>query len=267
MAMINDVIHALAASVRGMWRSKGATAVSMLLFAIFLAETYAFAAEREASVAQVILTLAMGVVAPVLFFAFQSSAWALGRGERVRLHDRPRAARQFWKPLVASVPVALLAWGCVALLNWLSAPPAPSPEGLGVPVDVPSPLAHDAAVGFFTREMGFATARVLVYGVVLPLLAIHLWFAALRDGLITSMKHIVTTLRSAWSPVAMIIYLIGGLLFAVGPYYLLFVHVEVKSTAADMLVLALRGLLVFLLIFFGWTATLGALRAHAERGR
>ena len=104
--------------------------------------------------------------------------------------------------------------------------------------------------------------RYLSFGLLLPLVAIHLWLATVRDGLGAAIRRLATLLARAFSPQSVLIYIVGFLIFAVVPYFLLFRTTQTKHAWLELSFLVVRLIVVYALTLFGWTITV---RALAER--
>ena len=111
------------------------------------------------------------------------------------------------------------------------------------------------------RTALFSTLRYLSFGLVLPLAAIHLWLATVRDGLGAAIRRFLTLLARAFSPQSVLIYFVGFLIFAVVPYFLLFRTTQTKHAWLELSFFILRLVVVYALTLFGWTITVRALAA------
>ena len=91
----------------GNWR---ALLSLLLLYAVMLASLYFFISVREASVWQVLATFLLAALVPLIFFVIQRIGVRYVESD-VRTKDLLRwSVRDFWKLLVATVPLLLLAW-------------------------------------------------------------------------------------------------------------------------------------------------------------
>src|SRR6185436_6709462 len=85
---------------------------AMLLFAIvyasLLAALYFFLAVREASIGQVILTFALAIATPLLFFVLQSMVASQSDEVAAGLLIK-RSLSSFWKLILISLPLIALA--------------------------------------------------------------------------------------------------------------------------------------------------------------
>jgi hypothetical protein len=243
-------------SARAILGNVRALAIFAALYALLLASLYAFIATREATVWQVTVTLFLLVVVPLEFFVFQSAIVNHARASRfpwsVILRDAIKLA-------VVTIPILLFAWALWALLNkWqLRYPPPQPPITLGVghfqPIHWPSVV--------------FATVRCILFGVALPLAAIHMWIEVtardVRSSLSGGAKGILKCLGNVFARAfafdSVLTYALGLIIFAAIPYLLLFVPFTIKGTKTDFAVFIARLVLAFVFTLIGWTITLTAL--------
>jgi hypothetical protein len=236
-----------------------ALAIFAALYALLLVSLYGFIATREATVWQVAITLLLLVAVPAEFFVLQSAI--LNHARAAKFHWR-QILRDAIKLAVVSVPILLLAWGLWALLNkWqLSRFPVPHP-----PITFPAVAPQTQPMHWPT--LIFATVRCLLFGVVLPLAAIHLWIEvagrSVRDavggGGQAVPKRIGNVFARAFASDAVLTYALGLIFFVAIPYTLLFIPFTVKGTKTDFAVFIARLVLVFLFTLIGWIVTLTAL--------
>ena len=105
----------------------------------------------------------------------------------------------------------------------------------------------------------FSTLRYLSFGLVLPLAAIHLWLATVNEGLGGAIRKLVTLLSRAFAPQSVLIYIVGFLIFAVAPYFLLFRTTQSSHAWLELFFLIARLAVVFVLTLLGWMITVRAL--------
>ena len=235
--------------------SVGTLAVFTLLYALLLVSAYFFIATREATVWQVLVTYVLLILLPAEFFIFQASI--IGHVLDGKLHWRAIVVNAF-KCFVVTIPVVLLAWGIYFLLNkWQVRYPPPVLALSGPPKSQP---VH-------WPTLLFGTLRFVIFGVALPLAAIHLWIEVaacnLRESLRSGGKAILSRLgkrfSGAFASESVLIYALGLILFALVPYLLLFVPVTVKGNKTDFAVFILRLVLSFVFTFIGWVVTVSTL--------
>ncbi len=260
--MIKNAMVVIGTTARDFFRGWRAAAVFNLLYAALLVALYLFVLTKESSVWQLVLTALLATAAPILFFLIQ----AAGAIRYTRDEARPLALlagslKTFWKLILISIPVILLAVLAVYLLNKLQAhfplpaPPEPPHPAL-VPLHGP---AQKPPIPFSWTTVLLSSLRVLILGVVLPLAAIHLWIAIARDGLLSTLKKGLRVLGRAFSAQSVLIYAIGLVVFGLMPYFLIFTRTPLKNNWAELALFGLRLALAFIFTLSGWIITLGAL--------
>ncbi|HEV7683981.1 MAG TPA: hypothetical protein VGO68_17755 [Pyrinomonadaceae bacterium] len=266
--MLTETFRALIAGTRkvfGNWRSLLLIAV---VYASLLALVYLFVSIREATFAQVALTFAFAVAVPLLFFILQ--AMIMSGSAREPDQARPgfvlkKSLASFWKLILISLPLIALALLIAYLLGKAQNRFGQTPEALN---NLPHSLAETANSQRAARPVDwriaiFSTLRYLSFGLVLPLAAIHIWLATVRDGLGGAFKRIVSLLSRAFSPQSVLIYIVGFLIFAVVPYFLLFKTTKTGHAWLELSLLVARLAVVFTLTLFGWLITVRALGLSA----
>ena len=76
-----------------------------------------------------------------------------------------------------------------------------------------------------------------------------------HEGLGTAIKRIAGLLARAFAPRSVLIYVVGFLVFAVVPYYLLFRTTQTSHAWLELFLLVVRLIAVFALTLFGWVIT------------
>ncbi|HEY5073950.1 MAG TPA: hypothetical protein VII34_04585 [Pyrinomonadaceae bacterium] len=236
-----------------------ALAILATLYALLLATLGAFIKIREATLLQVVVTLFFLVLIPVEFFVLQAAILQHARTERFQW---AQILRDAIKIAVVSIPMVLLGFALYYLLNkWQAHYPAPEPS-LALPAKAPpapQPLHWPTVL--------FATVRLLILGVALPLATIQLWIeVAARDvrtsldgGAKTVLQRIGNTLAGAFAFDSVLAYGLGLIVFVLVPYAILFVPISVKGNKTDFVVFVARLVLVYLFTLIGWIVTLTTL--------
>ncbi|HEY0006548.1 MAG TPA: hypothetical protein VGB17_17325 [Pyrinomonadaceae bacterium] len=259
--MIKNGLRAMLGAARMLLTKKGALALFNLLYAVLLALLYLFISTKEATRWQLVLTALLALLVPLLFFILQAAGvhFALSEGGfRALLR---RALRDFWKLVLISLPLIALAVLVLYLLNKLQVRfPVPEPRELPRPALTPiqSP-ASPPVMPMHWPSVLFSSLRLLLVGIILPLLAIQLWIAVARDGFLGGIKKSLSALGRALSPQSVFIYTVGLLLFGLMPYFLIFTRTPIKNGWAELFIFGLRLALAFVLTLWGWIITLGAL--------
>jgi hypothetical protein len=255
--MIKESFAALGASTRDLFRNWRGLLILATLYGLLLASVYFFFATGVANVWQLFVTALTAAAAPLLFFLFQAAAANAALPEATAARIARRTPRDFVKVLLLAVPVVVAAVLFVYLLGklqgWLpkvEEPPrsAMAFSGMG---ERPVPLHWQDTV--------LSVSWLVLLGVVLPLVAAHLWLSAARVGLKATLKGFHRVLGRAFAPRSVLVYAVGLFLFGLMPYFVLFTRTALTNSWAELSVFGLRLGLVFALTLVGWVVTLGAL--------
>lgn len=250
-------------SIKSTLTNLGALIVFAIIYALLLVSSYIFISTREATVWQVLITYALLILIPAIFFIFQAA-----------IIDRVRDQRFRWRAILidalkcfaATIPVLLIAWLLYWLLNKIAVRyPAPIVQALPVAPGAPKPAP------LHWPSLLFATLRFVLLGVALPLAAIHLWLEittcnlreSFRSGAKSILNRLVRRFSLAFSSESVLIYALGLVVFFVLPYAVLWVPFSPKGNKTDFAVFILRLLLTFIFSFIGWVVTLSALARNA----
>lgn len=240
-----------------------ALAIFAGLYALLLASLYTFISTREATVWQVAVTLFLLVIVPLEFFVLQSAILNRGRAGKF---PWAQILRDALKLAVVTIPILLLAWALWALLNkWQLRYPAPLP-----PITFPATAPKMQPIHW--PSLIFATVRGLLFGVLLPLAAIHLWIEvagrSVRDavggGGQAVLKRLGNVFARAFASESVFTYALGLIFFVAIPYALLFIPLTAKGTKTDFAIFIARLLFAFLFTLIGWIVTLTALSRNAS---
>jgi hypothetical protein len=261
--MLIKTFSSIAAAIRKVFANWPALLLMAIVYVALLVTLYFFVAVREASIAQVTLTFALAFIAPVLFFLLQAmiANGSSGDAEPVSTSALAKSSlTSFWKFLVITLPLIALAVLVIYLLAKYQshlAATADSARQLHPMAESRTRGAARAPINW--KSAALSTVRYLALGLVLPLAAIHLWLATARDGLITAIKKIGKLLARAFAPQSILVYVVGFLVFAVIPYFLLFRTTPNKHAWLEIVLLALRLAAVFALTLLGWVVTVKAI--------
>src|SRR5712692_4722208 len=242
-----DTTKALLTNVR-------ALAIFAGLYALLLGTLYWFIATREATVWQVIITLVGLVVIPAEFFILQAAILDQARDSRFRWRAILIDALKIF---VVTIPILVVAYVLWYLLNkWQLHYPAPKAAIVFPPAPPkPQPVHWPTLL--------FATLRCLLFGIALPLAAIHLWIEIASHDLKTLfaglLKRIGGVFARAFSSSSVLTYALGLIVFVAIPYALLFVPITIKGNKTEFAVVILQLVLAFFFTLFGLVVTLGAL--------
>jgi hypothetical protein len=265
--MITTAPKSFLETTKSLLSSPRALTVFAALYVLLLATLYFFSSTREATVWQVLITLAGLFVIPAEFFVLQAA-----------IIDRTKQQKFSWsgipidaiKLFVVTLPILLFGWLLWYLLNkWQLHYPAPKVPITFRPPAPPPPPTH-------WPTLLLATLRCLLFGVALPLATIHLWIevagtqvrAMFAGGVLPFLKRIGNAFARAFASDSVFIYALGLIVFVLIPYALLFVPITIKGNKTEFAFFILRLLLVFAFTLIGWVVTVTALaRLSRETAR
>jgi len=218
-------VIAIFSATRLLFKSWRAIAVMGAAYAGLLTSVYLFVSTREATIPQLILTTAVVVVAPALFFLLQAAS--------VSYTNEPVSrslVKNCLRLMVVSVPVIGITILGVYGLSKVNSYPT------------------------------LVTAlRYLLIGVFAPLLAIQLWVAATGNGLRPVLRNLRKIVAKAFAPQSVLVYVCGFLIFAAAPYVLINEKITTDKAWLEFSLLMLRLSASALLILLGWVSTVGAI--------
>jgi hypothetical protein len=218
--MFLQTISAIATSVRLLLKSRRTMGLMFAAYAGLLTAGYLFVSTREATVAQLVLTMTLAIVVPALFFLLQAASVSYTDGALSR-----SLFKNCLRLTIVSVPV------------------------IGITVLAVYGLSKVHSLVTLTTA-----ARYLLIGVFAPLLAIQLWVAF--SGNRPSLRKVVA---KAFAPQSLVVYVCGFLIFAVAPYVLITLKISTERAWLEFSFLMLRLSASALLILLGWVTTVGAI--------
>lgn len=263
-----SALKTIFAAIRKLLRQWQVMAVMAAVYATLLATLFLFIATKEATRWQVLWTLVLAALAPFLFFLLQAMMVNYAHGEAKAITLLRRSFRDSCRLALSSIPLALLAVLFVYLLNKpysysaLHFPFPLIPQETWPPAPRSSSLDQSALLSW--PQLALSTLRLLIFAVVLPLGAIHLWGATVRDGLLAALKKLPRNLARVFAPQSALIYTLGLVLFGLIPYLLLFTHTPANNTWLEFALFVTRLILVFVFTLYGWTLTMSALAGDAK---
>jgi len=263
--MIKRVFKAFNLAARTLSSNWRIVAVMLVLYLVMLGATYQFFVTREATIGQLVLSLLLALAAPILFLIIQTMAARYNQGSQRALGLLGGSARDFWKVLVISLPLILIAALAVYLFGKIETTAPATVVREAARAAPPARVATPKPQPVHWQSVAIATIEYLLFCLVLPLAAIHLWIGAARDGLKQTFKRSPRILARAFAPQSVVIYAMGFVIFAVVPYFLIVPKTPVNSAWwLDAGLLVARLLLAVLFSLVGWVVTVGAL---GERGQ
>lgn len=258
------IFYLFASASRELFRRPGALLILLALYLAMLGATYLFFVTREATIGQLLLSLLLALVAPILFMVIHTMAARYNYGSRHAWSLLGGSLRDFWKLLVISIPLILIAVLAVYFFSKAetTAPAATLREAARVPAP-PRPAAPKPQPVDW-QTVVITTLEYLVFCLILPLAAIHLWIGTARDGLEQTLKRSARILAQAFAPQAVAIYAVGFIFFAVVPYFLIMTKTQASSAWIDAGLLVARLFLAVLFSLVGWVVTVGALGERVD---
>ncbi len=264
-----SALKTIFAATRRLLRQWRVMAVMAAVYASLLAALFLFVATKEATRWQVMLTLVFAALAPALFFLLQAMIVNYAHGEAKAITLLRRSFRDSCRLALSSIPLALLAVLFIYLLNKpysYSALQLPFPrfvqETLTPTQHQPSSTSQTTLLSW--SQLALSTLRLLVFAIVLPLGAIHLWGATVREGLLKALKKLPRNLAHAFAPRSALTYTIGLILFGLIPYFLLFTHTPAGNHWVEFAFFVTRLVLVFIFTLYGWALTMNALAIEGD---
>ena len=253
------VLKSWVESIRALLTNIGALAIFAALYALLLLTLYFYIATREATVWQVMITLAGLVVIPVEFFVLQAAIVNRTQHDALDWRCILRDALKFFVVTIPIFIVGLLLW---RLLNkWQVHYPPPLPTMAQSSANKVRPVHWPS--------LWFATARCLLFGVALPLVTIQLWIECAGRDLKTLfagfLKRLGSVFARAFSSDSVLTYALGLVLFVAIPYALLFIPLTIKGNKTEFTFFIFRLVLVFGFTLVGWIVTVQALARNASR--
>ncbi len=255
--MIIETFKTWAGEIKHLLTTPRALALLAALYAVLLATLYGFISIREATVSQVAITYIFFVLIPIEFFVLQAAILHCAHTQKFHW---PQIVRDAIKLAVITIPIVLLGFLVAYLLNkWQAHYPAPLP-----PLSLPGTRTPPPAQPLHWPTVLFATVRLLLLAVALPLAAIHLWIevaaqdarSSFSGGAKSVLQRFGNAFARAFAFDSVLTFALGLIVFVVVPYEVLFLGHPPKGNKTDFAVFIARLLLVFLFTLIGWIVTL-----------
>jgi hypothetical protein len=257
--MIRNVLTAIATATRALLRGWPAGLVMLVLYAALIATVVLFFSTREATLGQVVLSFLLPPFALILFFVLQTMAARFGVESSVAKLFKG-SLRDFWSLVLICIPLVAIGW----LIVYVAGLVGDSFKATGEEAvrNLPA-VARNAAR---PRESSVpwqvtltATLEYVLLLIALPLVTIQLWLATARAGIKAALKSSGRLITRAFAPGSVLVYVLGFVVFAVIPYFLLFTRTPSSNAWVDAGLFAARLLSAALLFLFGWVVTVSAL--------
>ena len=261
------ILNAITSASRELFRRWGALLILFLLYLAMLGAIYLFFVSREATIGQLILSLLLALAVPVLFLVIQTMAARYNAGDVRAMKLFGGSLRDFWKLLLISIPLIIVAVLAIYLFAKSgTTPPATVVRDAARATPLPQRPAAPKTAPVQWQSVVLTTLQYLLFCLVLPLAAIHLWIVTAREGLQRAFKGFVRILARAFAPSAVIAYAVGFVIFAIIPWFLVVTRTSAASPWLDVTLLVLRLALAALFSLVGWVITIGALGKLSRGG-
>lgn len=230
--MFVQAIRTELTAIRLLFTSKLTLLLLVLMYGALLGAGYLFVSTREATIAQLVVTLALVVIVPALFFALQAVS--------VNYVSGPTTIKKTVYDSLRLIAVSLPLIAVTALAFY----------GLGK---------------INSHQTVMVAVRYLLVGLIAPLLAIQLWRAVSQDGVGSLLRRLHRLAISAFAPQSVFVYSLGVLFFLVAPYLLIFHSTQTDRAWLEVSLLVLRLAVSALLVLFGWVTTVGTLSILSQQ--
>lgn len=251
--MINDIFGSIGAAARKIFSNWAVLLIALVIYEALLAVLYFFISTGEATALEVVLTvLVLPALAVFLFFMLQALGVSYVRIGVGPLYVVKRAFNDCWKILVVSLPIMLLIgliwhYGDVAELHLIrQSYQDPPPSGQW-------------------KLPALQWTRYFLLYFVLPLLSIHLWIAAVREGIAGAFKSIGRVLATAYSLRSILIYLVVIAIFGALAYLFFMTRIRMDDAWIELWLFGVRQMVALLIVFLGWFIAVGALAEMTAR--
>jgi len=265
--MLTESFQSIATATRQLLRNWRVMILVAGLYAALIATLYLFVTIREASAGQVVLSLLLAITAPFLFFVLQTAGASQTRSLQTGTFVI-ETLKSSWKVIVVSVPLIALAVVLTYLLGQARTYTGTDARELSdVAAQYQLTAGNDTRPPLRWSQLILNGIWYLSLGLVLPLIAIHLWVASVRSDLLSTIKATKTLFVAAFAPSSVLIYTAGFVIFGVIPYLLLIKPTPASRAWMEITFFVGRLLLVFVLTLFGWVVTIRALAISASERR
>ena len=256
--MFRNILNALTSAVRTLFGNGKMVAAFVVLYATFIFALYLFFTTSEANIWKIALSILLTIVLLSLFFVLQAMGVNYSAQERKLSTLLTQSAREFWKLLVLTLPIIILAglviWGVNKLGTSFTTGIREAALSAGAEAKIKAGEERIKTLELITTIV----TALLIYFIV-PLFSIHLWIATLRDGIWQTLKGFGRIILRAFAPRSVLTYLLGFLVFGVIPYFIITTRTLLKNPWLDLSVLGFRITLALLIGLLGWVVTVGTL--------
>ncbi len=251
--MIKDVFGSISAAARKIFSNWGVLLIALVIYEALFAVLYFFVSTGEATTIEVILTvLVLPALAVFLFFMLQALGVSYVRVGVGPLYVVRRALKDCWKILLVSLPVMLL----IGLVIYF---------GDATELRLTQQIYQQEEPTGQWKLKALQWTRYLLLYFILPLISIHLWIAAVREGVVGAFKSAVRILATAFSPRSILIYLFVIAAFGAVAYLFFTTRIRVADAWIELWIFGARQVIALIFVFLGWFIAVGALAEMTAR--
>lgn len=259
--MFRNSTSAILKATRDLFKQWNSLTIMIALYGSLLILIYAFVSIREATAIQVVVTFALTLATPLLFFTLQMViASSATTGSKRNLVFT--SILNSWKLLITSLPIILISAVVLYLLNKLQSHFPMTTNTSALPYVIAGPSDTKNPIHWATVIL--TSLRYLFLGVLAPLALIQFWISASNEGLLRSFRSSLNHLLRTVDARSLFIYIAGFVIFAVIPYALLYKTISTTRPWVEITLFGARLLAAFCLTLFGWAITVRALALGIE---
>ena len=257
--MLRNILNALTSAVRTLFGNWQTVAAFVVLYAAFIFALYLFFTTSEANIWKIALSILLTIVLLILFFTLQVMGVNYSAQEYKLSTLLTQSVREFWKLLVLTLPLIILAGLVIWSVNKLGTSVTTGIREAAMSAGAEAKIkAGEERIKTLELITTIVTA-LLIYFIV-PLFSIHLWITTLHDGIRQTLKSFGRIILRAFAPRSVLTYLLGFLMFGVIPYFIITTQAPLKNLWLNLSVLGLRITLALLIGLLGWVVTVGTLK-------
>ncbi len=243
---VGQALGSMMSAGRKLTASPTTVLVGLLIYLLMLGAIFLFLTTRESSLWQILLGLVVSpLLAVLLFFLGQAFALQSIRTGIETSYKLRRAVIDCSRIITATLPLIVL----MVITIYL----------------------HDLAADWFEMESEYRWVLPLLwlkrvlFWLIYPLLAIHLWIVAVRDGAAVAVRSMPQVARQAFEPGSIVIYLVVAGTYGIIAWLLFQTRPAIEREWLELILFAVRMGLALLTIFLGWFLLLGGMAEWTAR--
>jgi hypothetical protein len=243
---VGEALGSILSAGRKLTASPLTILVALLIYLLMLGAIFLFLTTRESSLGQILLGLVVSpLLAVLLFFIGQAFALQATRTGIETSYKLRRAIIDCSKIIIATLPLIGIMVLTLYLFNQAE-------------------IRIEMQGGARWME-GLPWLKALLFAVIFPLLAIHTWILAVRDGAANAVRSVSRIFRQAFNPGSVLIYLVTAGTYGVLAWLLFQIRPRIDREWLELSLFAVRMGLALLTIFLGWLLLLGGMAEWTAR--